>query len=112
MSKACTFMSTRLPAAMPPVVAPVAAWVAPAVSVRRSFKLQAVPDVPTVNAAHPNRITPDASAMFVGRVTVQIVVSVAAEGLAATVVDVTMRGDRSSPCALLLIVSGRGMPGT
>lgn len=82
------------------VWAPVATTVEPEVPVCRIFRLAETPEVPTVKAHQPNRITPVMSAGALGIVIVQMVVSAASAGDATTLVDCTTRAEKSIEAAL------------
>jgi hypothetical protein len=69
------------------------------------LSVQADPLVPTVKAAQPLSWIPLVTAALAGIVIVQIVVSAASAGDAATTLEETKRGDRSTPSALIWIPS-------
>lgn len=98
-SKPSTSCATRLVAAIPPVKAPVSALTVPDTFVWRIRSRTAVPEVPTVNAAQPDNLIPDTTAISENddSVSVAMTVSVAAAGEASTVVYVWIRFVRSKP---------------
>src|SRR5688572_19168663 len=91
-------------AAIPASIAPLEPTRVPATDVRRRRSVTAVPFVPTVNAAQPNRKISSAASTLMGTVTEAMIVSAAAAGEATTAVDPTSTSSRSTDWPPIVIV--------